>query len=291
MSRIQIVTDSTAHFTNLHFVEQYPVTIVPNTISIAGRPYRENVDISAEDAMRLITHEHVLPLLTPPSEADFAATYRNLAATCDAIISIHPSRKILPIWDHARAAAKQIMGQCEIIVIDSEDVAAAQGMLVRVASRAIAEQASLEDVIRTIRGAIERIFSVYYVDAVNPLLQNGIMSSSHTILGSMLGIKPFLTVEDGELKQMEKVRTRAQAIDRLVEFVVEFTDIEEVVILQHKPYISDQTRMLQDRLAVEFPGRHFPYTLYGPSLTALLGDEVTGVVLLESEVEFFDDGY
>jgi hypothetical protein len=77
----------------------------------------------------------------------------------------------------------------------------------------------------------------------------------------------------------------------MVEFVVEFTDIEEVIILQNKPYISDQTRMLQDRLAVEFPGRHFPYALYGPSLTALLGTEVPGVVVLESEMEFFDDGY
>jgi DegV family protein with EDD domain len=291
MSRIHIVTDSTAHFTNLHFVEQNPVTVVPNTITIAGKAYRENVDISSEDAMRLITHERMLPVLMPPSEADFAAVYRNLAVNCDAIISIHPSRKILPVWERARAAAGQNTGHCEIFVIDSEDMSAAQGMLVRVAARAIANGASAEDVIRIMRGAIERIFSVYYVDSINPLLQNGIMSSSHTILGAMLGIKPFLTVEDGELRQMEKVRTRAQAIDRLVEFVVEFTDIEEVVILQNKPYISDQTRMLQDRLAVEFPGRHFPYALYGPSLTALLGAEITGIVLLESEVEFYDDGY
>jgi DegV family protein with EDD domain len=291
MSSIHIVTDSTAHFANSYLVQQFPVTVVPNTIHIAGKSYQEGVNLSAEDAMQLIAHEHHLPNVTSPSEAEYLAVYQHLAGGTDTIISIHPSRRLYRSWQNAQAAARQLAGQTEIVVIDSQMVSVAQSMLVRVAARACASGDSLETVVRKVRGAIERIYSIFYVDSVNELLQKGVLSRSHTILGAMLGMKPFLTIEEGSLRPIEKVRTRAQAIDRLVEFVVEFTDIEDVVILQNKPFPSEQTRTLQDRLAVEFPDRHFPYLLYGPSLTALMGKEVTGVVILENEMEFLDDGF
>ncbi|MBZ0301581.1 MAG: DegV family protein [Anaerolineae bacterium] len=291
MVNIQIVTDSTAHFTNPQLVQQYGITVVPNTIRIAGKTYKEGVDLSAEDAMRLSAHEQAVPAVISPSEAEFGVVYRQLAEVCDAIISIHPSRKIFPSWDQARAAAIQIAGQCEVVVIDSQTLSAGQAMLVRVAARAVESETNLEDVVRKVRGAVDRVYSVFYVDVINSLLQHEVMSRSHVILGAMLGMKPFLTIEDGELRPIEKVRTRSQALERLVEFVTEFTDIEDVVILQNKAYAGDQTRMLQDRLAIEFPERHFPYALYGPSLAALIGIEAMGIVLLESEMEFLDDDF
>jgi DegV family protein with EDD domain len=184
------------------------------------------------------------------------------------------------------------VGHCEIVVIDSETLSAAQGMLVRVAARACAEEESLEDVIRIVRGTIERVYAMFYVDSINTLLpEHKIMSPSHTILGAMLGVKPCLALEDGLLRPIEKVRTRTQAIDRLIEFVVEFTDIDEMVILQNRTYPTDQTQVLQDRLLLEFPGQHFPYAQYGPSLTALIGPDVIGIVLMESEMEYLGDGY
>lgn len=291
MAKIHIVTDSTAHFANPHFASQYPITIVPNTIHIGDQRFLEGVDLNTEEAMQLITRQGTIPVVDSPTEADFARVYGKLAGTCDAIISIHPSRRIYPSWSRAKAAAQHFAGHCEIEVIDSQTLSAAQAMVVRAAVKLSEQNVEVEDAIRRVRGTIERVYSVFYVDEINALLQNRILSSSHTILGAMLEVKPFLALDEGELKPIEKVRTRAQAIDRLVEFVVEFTDIEDVVILQNKSYISDQTRMLQDRLAIEFPARHFPYTLYGPSLTALIGTEVTGIALLESELEYPDDGF
>jgi DegV family protein with EDD domain len=291
MVKIQIVTDSSVQFTNPHLIQQYGVTVVPNRVTIAGKSYREGIDLTADEAMKLCLHEQTVPVVQPPTENDFADVYRRLVGTCDAILSIHPSRKIFSSWDNGRAAANQVAGSSEIVVIDSQTISAGQAMLVRVASRSAEEDLSVEDIVRKVRGAVERVYTVFYVDAINSLMKNEILSQSHVVLGSMLGIKPFLTVEDGLLKPIEKVRTRSQAIERLVEFVVEFTDIEDVVILQHKSHISDQTRMLQDRLAVEFPGRHFPYTLYGPSLTALVGTEATGIVLFESDLEYLDDDF
>jgi len=288
---ISIVTDSCAHFSTPHFTQQVPITVVPFKVNIAGKMYREGVDISAEDALQLIAHQPTAPRVFPPSKNDYVEVFTRLARHSEAIISIHSSRKMYGSWDNGHAAAQGLMGHCEIAVIDSQTLSAGQAMLVRLAGRAIEQEATLDDVVRVVRGAVERIYSVYYVETMDYLLQNKLMDSSHAILGTMLGVKPFLTMEHGLLVPMEKVRTRPQAIERLVEFVIEFTEIEDAVIAQHTAHINEHTRTLQDRLAAEFPGRYFPHTIHGPSLAALIGHNATGLVILESPIEELDDDF
>jgi DegV family protein with EDD domain len=289
MANTHIVTDSCAHFINPHFVHQHPVTVVPNKINIGGKFYREGVDITAEEAMRLISQQSFAPQVVSPSVADYAAVYAKLARHHDAIISLHASSQVYPSFQNAKAAAAQTPGPCEIVVIDSQTMCAAQGMLVRVTAKAIERSTSIDELVRLIRGTIERLYSIYYVESIDYMLQNKILSASHSILGAMLSIKPFVTIENGALMPIEKVRTRTQAVERLVEFLVEFSSIDDVVILQHKTHMSEQTRMLQDRLALEFPGRYFPYAIYGASLASLIGTDATGLVVLEGEMEQIDD--
>lgn len=275
---IHIVTDSCAH-------GQLPanVTVVPNTIIVQGKSYREGVDLSPEDALRLFHHQPYAPLIRVPTQEDYLAVYERISRDADAILSIHCSREILPGWQNARDAAQQVMGHCRIEVVDSRTISAGQSMLVRLAAKTLASGEPFDEVVRVLRGAIERTYSVYYVESTEYLMQNRIMSPSHSILGMMLNLKPVLTVEEGRLRPMEKVRTRVQAVERLVEFAIEFEALDDAIIVQHRPGSSDQTRMLYDRLGAEFPNRRFPNTLYGASLAALIGTDATGLVILESE--------
>jgi hypothetical protein len=66
---------------------------------------------------------------------------------------------------------------------------------------------------------------------------------------------------------------------------VEFVDLEDVLILNHRTYMSEQTRALQDRLTAEFGEKHFPYAVYSPSLAALIGADGTGLVVLEAPID------
>lgn len=290
MTRIHVVTDSSALFVNAHFVQQNPVTVVPNRLEFDGKLFREGVDLSAEEMLQRIARMSKPPKIIPPSSAELVETYKRLSINCDAILSIHASREIFNTWQNAHIAAQQIAGQCEIIVIDSQMLCAAQGFLVQVAVKAAQEHDDLEEIVRLVRGAIERLYAVYYVETMDFLLHNQIMSPSHAILGAMLNIKPFVTIEEGHLRSIEKVRTRAQAVERLVEFAVEFDYLEEAAILQPKTYLSDQSRMVQDRLATEFPRKRFPHAVYSPSLAALIGADATGIVILE-EIMDEDDGF
>ncbi len=111
------------------------------------------------------------------------------------------------------------------------------------------------------------------------------IGKAQAVLGAMLGIKPFLTLEDGDLVPMEKVRTRQQAIEKLVEFVVEFSNIENLAILQSSTVAGEDTRMLLERLAMEFPGRTWPVLAYRPTPATFVGPNAMGVMVFEGEGE------
>lgn len=289
MQNIRIVSDSFAHFSQPGTPGD--AVIVHNRITINGRTYREGVDLSAEDALRLLARHHTPPTLTPPSTAEYTDVLRALRNEAEAIIVLTASRAMFPSWANARAAAQSLTGACRIEVLDTGTLASAQGMLVRMALRSAETAESVDDLIRLLRGAFERVYAIYCIDSTDFVMQTGVMPRSHGILGAMFGIKPVLTVENGRLMAIEKVKTRVQAVEKLAEFAAEFDEIEDLLIVQPKAYISDTTRMLQDRLALQFPKRHFPHAVYGPSLTALIGTDATGLIILETEQKEFTDDF
>ena len=73
------------------------------------------------------------------------------------------------------------------------------------------------------------------------------------------------------------------AIDKLLEFVAEFNIIEKLIIVQHTLRTTRQTRILKDRLSLEFPDLAYPIMLYEPLLGSYLGPDGMGVVVLEGE--------
>lgn len=288
---IHIVTDSGAHFPTPHIAPN--IIVIPNTLTIAGKTYREGIDLSTEEAVRLIAAQahNGMTTITPPSLTDYSDVLGRLARDTQGIIVLPTSRELSASWDNARRAAEALSGHCPLMVIDSRMLSTGLALLVRLAMRTIDSGADFDEVVRVTRGAVERVYAIYYAESMDSLMHQGFMRQSHGILGMMLGLKPVIALEEGKLVPIEKVRTRAQGLDRIVEFAAEFTEIEEVMIAQPRIGITEGTRQLQERLALEFPGRHFPHTIYGASLAALIGIDALGLVILEREGMNNDDGF
>ncbi|HRF95503.1 MAG TPA: DegV family protein [Aggregatilineales bacterium] len=280
---IYLVTDSGAQFAQSYFIEQNRVLVLPNRLEIDGKLYREGIDITAEDVIRRMSKMGISPIIHSPSVDDYLEILGKLSTTGKPIIVITSSREMFSSWANARLA-KQQLGNESIHVVDSQTVCAGQGMLVKVAVRAITEGKPAHEVVRLVRGASERIFTLYYSESLQPKIHRQVMGDSHALLGLMLNIKPFFAIEHGRLSTVEKVRSRSQALERLIEFAIEFTDIEDILISQYKVAMTEQTRQLQDRLAAEFPKHKFPYALYGATLASKIGTEATGIVILEQEL-------
>ena len=198
MGKYHIVSDSGARFSNTRLLQQYPVTIVPYVLDFGGNLYREDIDMSGDEMLRLIKSQSKPPKLDAPSAEDYAKLYTSLSRSYDAVISIHTSRELTKSWENARRAAQQVKDSIEIEVVDSRSICAGQGMLVRVAGQAVLDQLSFEDAVKKVRGAVDRLYSVYFVETLDFLQQNAILSDSRAILGAMLNIKPFISMEDGK---------------------------------------------------------------------------------------------
>ncbi len=281
MSRVHIITDSTAHFTDPTFSERLGVTIVPQIIQFGRQSYREGVDISAEEFFRRLPHYSVLPTLAPPSADVFRDLYAEKIKQNKQILSIHMSSKMNDTVAQARQAADEFLGGNKIVVIDSLTTSIGLGLLVEAAAEAAERNAPLDEIVRIVRGMITHMYAVFFVENLEYLERNGRLSKSQSVLGTMLGIKPFLTIEDGEIIPMEKVRTRDKAIDKLVEFVSEFSSIDRVAIMQSGQQPTEDTRLLLERLEQTFPGQYFPVMTYGPGLACQIGPDSLGIFIFE----------
>jgi len=301
MLKVHVVTDGCASFADPKFIENNPVTVLPNTLIVAGKSYREGVDISHDEALSLIAAHPDDHRIEVPKTEEYVRTYAALSKTHSAIISVHGSRELFPSWQRARVAAQQMIGSCKMLVVDSRSLCAAQGVLVQLAVKAArsikapqgGEATGLEEdfdeIVRQVRGGTERLYSMYCTGSLGFLLRNKLLDASHRILGQMLNVKPLITFEDGELRTVEKVKTTGQMVDRLVEFAVEFEELEHTAIAQRSAELTETTLMIQDRLSVEFPAQSFPHTQCSTALTSLIGTDAIGVTVLEKEMDFYND--
>lgn len=280
MSRVHIITDSAATLEPA-LAEKLGVTILPLLVRIGDRVYEDGVDLDHEELLLRMSSERIHPAIVGPTVEQFHETYSQLARRTNQIISLHSSASLSMVHQAASTAAREFLGRCDIAVMNSETLSLGLSILVQEAAKLANESTSLNDILRQIRGIARRIYIVLITDTLDYLEHNHLISSTQAILGAMLGIKPFLAIEEGHIIPMEKVRSRERAIDKLAEFANEFSDIERLAILQSTSYPTDETKMLQERLNLVVPDKEYPILLYGPLLASYLGPDGMGLVVYE----------
>jgi DegV family protein with EDD domain len=280
VSRVAIVTDSATTIEPL-VAKQLDVTILPLIVRIDGQDYQDGADVDHEELLLRMARERIRPHIAGPTADDFRRVYTRLTRSTNQIISLHSSASLSPICQEAQRAADEFRGRCDIVVMNSETLSLGLDILIREATRLANASVPLNEILRQIRGLMRRIYVVLITDTLDYLEHSHLISPAQAILGTMLGIKPFLALEEGKIIPMEKVRSRDRAIDKLAEFASEFSNIEQMAILQHTSYPTEETKMLLERLAIITPGRQFPLVLYGPLLASHIGPDGMGLVVYE----------
>ena len=286
MSNIRIVTDRAALFIQPNIVKQYPITILPAYIKFGETVYEMGREIDNEQIIHLLQTADEPPQLIAPSSDEFFEAYEKLSRQgITQILSIHSAASLYPAWHNARTAHQMILGRCEIVPLDAKTVSVGVGMLVEIAAQLVNEGHSFDEVVREARLAAERIYTLFFVESLESLQQQHLMGKAQTILGSMLGIKPFLGMEDGKMAVVEKTQTINQAIDRLAEFGSEFEEVSQVAILSYTAELMKPIRQLQDKLALGLSTVDIPIVQYGGFLATVLGPDALGVIVLENPPE------
>jgi DegV family protein with EDD domain len=281
MGKVAIVTDSTA-FLEPGEAQELDINVVPLNVHIGDETLRDGIDITPEAFFQRLEQGGPIPRTSPPSVQTFERVYANIHSRTDQILSIHLSGRLSQTLNHAQRGAESLLGRCKIIVVDSLTTSLGLGILAKAAARAAQEGANLDEIVRLVRGMIPHIYIVFYVDEMDYLERGRRIGRAQAILGTMLNIKPLLFVEDGEIIPLEKVRTHEKAVEKLFEFVAEFSELEQAAIVQRHATPTEETKMLLERLEQLFPGIEFPIIQYGPVLASHIGPSAMGVCVYET---------
>lgn len=283
MGKVRIVTDTNA-FISQQILAAHPIEIIPHRIKIGSSVYEEDSEFSADQMFQKLNTAQamsgdVLPEVLGADINTVLDAYQTPGSEAEHIISIHMSSRLSPMYNVARRAAEMLKGRYNIRVIDSQSASFGLGQLVEKASIAAAKGASIHDIARIVNGTVPHLYVAMFSESLNYLEHSAQLSASQSVLGTMLGIKAMLMMEEGKLATLEKVQTRDEVVDKLFEFVAEFAKVQSLGVLQHN-YEKPQTALIE-RLREAMPKTPVYGLTYPPSLAAYLGPNMIGVIVYE----------
>ena len=213
-----LVLDSTADFPQA--TERFPSwRIVPLYVRFGDESLRDYVEIEPAEFYERLRTADVLPTTSQPAPGDFLAAYESLAAY-DRIYSVHISSRLSGTFDAARAAA-EALGGGRVRTIDSRTASAAVALLALAIQRRLDGGTSDEEIEEVAARYRREAGLLFTVDTLEYLARGGRIGKARAFAGQMLNVKPILTIDEGEVQPVKRVRGDRKAF---AEFARAFTE-------------------------------------------------------------------
>jgi DegV family protein with EDD domain len=278
--KVAIVTDSTADLTP-EMVEEMGVTIVPLQVIFGNDAYREGVDITTEEFYERLVKSRPLPTTSAPSVGDFQEVYERLLEEVDSIVSIHIGARLSATVQIAQTARQSLAKPERVEVVDSQAISLAMGFTIMEAAEAARAGAKLAEVKAAAEDAIQRIHVLLMLDTLEYLRRGGRIGRARAYLGTLLSVKPVLSLSGGELYPEERVRTRRRGLERIIQWAVRQQKVKRAAVGHFTT--PDEAESIRERLAMAFPNVEVHVVRFGPVLGTHGGPGVVGVGVQEGE--------
>jgi DegV family protein with EDD domain len=279
MQKVAIVVDSLACLTR-EMVEQYGVTVVPLSFYFGGKIYRDWVDITPSEAYELFLKDPESWHSSAPSPADFLEAYRQASKQAENILCVTISSKLSTTYNVAQVAKGQAeaeLSQTSIEVLDSRTTTAAEGFVALAAARAATEDKNLAEVTKTAEDMRERVTFAAFLDTVRHLYRSGRIPKIASQVGSILNIKPILTISSGLVRFKGIARNKKHGIDRLLQMMRDKVGQAWVHVAVMHAYALEEAKMLKERVLSEFNCAELWLTEFSPLMGYTCGTGTLGL--------------
>ena len=265
---VKVVTDSSADLP-AQLVQELGITVVPLYVRFGEEVYRDRVDISEDEFYQRLSHDPIHPSTIQPTPQDFADVYQRLSPEADGIVSIHISAKLSGTCNSALQGKEMIEKGCPIEVVDSQTLTMALGMISVMAAKSANMGKGLEEVVAEVRQAIPATHLLGLLDTLKYVLLGGRIGKAQALIGSILNVKPLLSLQDGETVPAGRARTRSKGIDRLFDFVQSASNIQDLAIVYNTT--PDEAQALAERIGTIFTKEQIKLARIGPMLGVHMG--------------------
>ncbi len=253
MSTIRVITDTDASLPP-EVAARYNIEQVPITIQFGEETFEACVNINDKQLFEKIDALGSLPTTAAPSPAAFNAAYaKAFAAGADSIICVTVGSKISRTYDSAVTAAADFPGRL-ITVVDSDHLSLGQGYMTIAAAEAVAAGASHEEAVAAARALLPRLHLYGSLTTLRYLAMGGRIGQFPAKMANLFDIRPVMTMIDGKLGLLEKVRTHRMAMNRLVQLLEKSVAGKQIVKagIVHVNNLEDAA-LLESRLRADLP--------------------------------------
>ena len=280
MPKVHVVTDSSSDLSP-ELREQRGIAMVPLYIIFGEETYRDQLEISTEGFYQKMATSSILPRTSQPSPADFLEVYKSISDPGDTIVSVHISAKLSGTLQSANMA-KDMLTDRRVLVVDSKTVCTGLGMAVLAAADAARAGRSGEEVAEVAADVASRIQHVFAVESLDHLQRTGRIGRAAAFLGGLLSVKPLLTIDDGIVAPLEKVRGKSKVLPRMLELMQERTPVGKSIVcaLPHGG-VPEESAELEAQIAKLYDVREFVRGWVGPVVGANAGPGIVGTLWYE----------
>jgi DegV family protein with EDD domain len=272
---VKIITDTTSCLST-EFARKYDIPVIPQVINFGDESFLEGVDMSIAEFMLRLKASADLPKTAAPPVDLFVKEFERLAPLGEPILCIHPSTEFSGTVRSAQVAA-QDFPHADIRIIDTRLVASPLAALVQRAAEWALEGLDADTIEARVREMMARGRIYFMVATLEYLAKGGRIGGAAALVGSMLQIKPLLTIRDGKVDVLEKERTHRRAVDRLQELVVAQISPEDGYLSVLQAGVLEQGQALADSLKARLGLADIPIYNMPPAIVTHGGPGILGV--------------
>lgn len=280
MNDIKIVCDSLSDV-NKEYLEKYDIDVVPLTLILNGKEYRDSIDMRPEEFYKILREENAYPKTSQATYAQFKEVFDKYTKEGKTILYISGSAAATGTCQSAVMAKNDTEG--EIYIYDSNNLTFGAGFFVVKAAEMISEGKSIDEVFKALDEIKEKYILMFSVDTLEYLKKGGRISSTKATVGSLLNIKPILEVKDGLVSQVGQVRGKKNVLNKMIEYVKERLgdDLEQDEI--YIGYSDDvkETEKLTEIVKEVFKPKKIGYFVVGTCIGAHSGPGVGGILVFK----------
>jgi|LSQX01.3.fsa_nt_gb DegV family protein with EDD domain len=221
VGKIHVVTDSGADL-SADVRQRLGIHVVPLTVQFGDEIFKDGVEISTAEFYAKLESDDQMPSTCQPSPSDFVAMYERIAQPGDTIISVHLSSKMSGTYQSAVLASTMLDLDVTIKAVDSKAASMGLGLVAVTAAEGVRDGKDLDTILADVQHTIDSLQVYFVVDTLEYLKKNGRIGLASALVGTLLNIKPILTLVDGQVAPFEKIRGKAKALKRIQELVEEF---------------------------------------------------------------------
>jgi DegV family protein with EDD domain len=277
MTKIAILTDSSAYLPQ-DLIQKFKIHVIPLVVIFGEETLLDVVDIDISEFHRRLSEGPIHPSTTQPNPEDFLVVYEKLAEEYDGIVAPLISSELSGTVNSAMVAKEQF-DRIPVRVIDSRSTSMGLGQAVLAAARASADGKSIDEVEQAAREVCEKVKVLFVVDTLEYLHKGGRIGGASRFLGTALGLKPLLHLNEGRVDALEKIRTKRKAIERMLELAREYANGQPVNVSVLHADVPEEAEILKSTVMDCFECVDVHVTDLSPAIATHAGPGTLGIAI------------